>query len=334
MLLDFSRPPNSREREVLQGRLERLSGGLADSTGMVLARVNALGAPGHLSSEFRLRQDFVYRPDPASGDASDRRLPPRTQRPSATRIMSSKGAALRFYLTVLGLAQILYRANTRPPNTFPLRGQTPSELGWIDLLASPSRAAGSGRLVMTVRDKKLRQLHAALGALAAAGLVSLPNIGDGRDKHENFLLLHEIGARYLGESLEYTVPGAAEVLVKLPASFLLNGWVHVLEDCEIAVLLMVACGRGRLPNEELIAIPGTTRLLHYGIGRDAFEAHKMLERLGLLAVQEVGRHEDGRAQDFGDKGSSLHRLGLLQAGFEEDAVEKLRSVLQYQLGRS
>lgn len=49
----------------------------------------------------------------------------------------------------------------------------------------------------------------------------------------------------------------------LAASFLTNGRLHLLEDGEIVMLLMVACGCGRLPDSEpVVAIPGSVRLLH------------------------------------------------------------------------
>jgi hypothetical protein len=76
--------------------------------------------------------------------------------------------------------------------------------------------------------------------------------------------------------------------------FVMNGWLHVLEDSEITLLLMVACGRGTLvatseadisPGE--VAIPAEVRLRRYGIHRDPFSAaRKTLEWFGLLDVRE------------------------------------------------
>jgi hypothetical protein len=85
----------------------------------------------------------------------------------------------------------------------------------------------------------------------------------------------------------------------------MNGCFHVLEDAEITLLLMVACGRGTLvatskadlvPGE--VAIPAEVRLRGYGIHRDPFSAAcKTLEWFGLLGVREVARHFDGRGED-------------------------------------
>jgi hypothetical protein len=43
----------------------------------------------------------------------------------------------------------------------------------------------------------------------------------------------------------------------------------------------------------MVAIPGDLRLLHYGLSRDSYEAHRLLDRLGLLAV----RPDEGRWMD-------------------------------------
>ena len=45
-------------------------------------------------------------------------------------------------------------------------------------------------------------------------------------------------------------------MLRCPISLISNGWVHVLEDSEISLLLMVACGLGRLQLEDgAVAIP-------------------------------------------------------------------------------
>jgi hypothetical protein len=105
------------------------------------------------------------------------------------------------------------------------------------------------------------------------------------------------------------VPAKREDYFTLPAGFVMNGWLQVLEDSEITLLLMVPCGRGTLvatseadmaPGE--VAIPAEVRLRRYGIHRDPFSAaRKTVEWFGLLDVREVARHFDGRRED-------IHRL--------------------------
>jgi hypothetical protein len=299
--------------------------------------LNASERVGHkskLGSHLRLRPEFIYRTEPAPPGASDRALPAPEHRPPATRIMSPRGAALRFYLTAVAEAQARCSPGARVPNIRQLRPMTPDDVGWVDLLASPARASGKGQTRMGVQDKKLRQLQTALQRLAEAGLVELPQRDQPSGKYEGFQLHHEGGNRPVGDPLPYIVPKKSEAVVNLPRGLFTNGWIHVLEDTEIAVLLMVACRRGSLPNEVDVAIPADVRLLHYGIGRDAYDAHLMLSRLGLLEVKAPGRHFDGKVQDYRDGDApALHRLTLLPDGFEQDAVETLRKQLEYQLGR-
>jgi len=186
-----------------------------------------------------------------------------------------------------------------------------------------------------VNDKKFRQVQSGLQRLRDAQLVALPQRKIGaRDAtiYEDFRLLDERGGREVGEPLDYHVPKSSEPTFELPAAFINNGWVHVLEDTEISLLLMVACGLGKNPGAD-VAIPGEVRLLQYGISKDAFDSHFLLNRMGLLNVQEVGRHEDGRAEDYEQNGALLHRLRLMPEGFEQDALERLKSVVKYELQR-
>lgn len=59
--------------------------------------------------------------------------------------------------------------------------------------------------------------------------------------------MHEAGAQLPGDPRPYYVPGLDDGdYFRLPAGFLANRWVLVLEGSEITALLMVACGLGSL----------------------------------------------------------------------------------------
>lgn len=288
---------------------------------------------GPLDGPIRLRRGFAYLTSPEGiGTYSDRRVPPRERRPPATRIGTSRGAALRLELTALALAQTRHRAGKRVTNHLPLRPDNGADLpmGWIDLIASPA-VHHSGRTSMTANDKKLRQLNNALDRLEQAGLVGFPPSSGRNVSREGFELLDERGhpGRPAGLPLEYRIPLAREAVFELPKEFVTKGWVHVLEDSEINLLLMAACGDGNIASAGgVIAIPGDIRVRHYGIGRDPFSAaHPMLRRFGLLDVIETNRHLDGRGVDYADDGAHLHRLSLLPDGFQENALEKVAAVL-------
>lgn len=152
------------------------------------------------------------------------------------------------------------------------------------------------------------------------------------NRYENFVLLNEIGRDALGEQAEYTVPTTDEPHFSMPGGFVLNNWLHVLEDSEIAVLLMAGCKRGAWSEDGMWAFPGAVRLRHYGIHRDPYShARKTLEWLGLLEVEEVGRHSDGRAE--ADE-RMLHRVRLAPGAFKEPALPKMQEMLRRQIMRA
>jgi hypothetical protein len=287
---------------------------------------------GSNTSDLHLRTGFAFQSEPAPS-GSDRRAPARELRPPATRIARSKGVALPLELLAIAVAQALKRRGAKVvPN--PLRvWPEHSDVGWIDLVASDAKASGQGRNRLTENDKKLRHVQNALQVLQEAELVRLPNRSATNGAYEGFLLLDERGGRGAGEPLDYRVPKASESCFRLPSSFISNAWVHVLEDSEISLLLMVACRLGSLRLEDgAVAIPATVRSLHYGIGRDSFgSACHMLEAAGLLHVEKVARHADGRAQDYRLEGASLDRLRLLPEGFDRAAMETLRETIDNDL---
>ncbi len=334
---DFSRPPNQRQLTAWARRQDRLAA-LQESLEQAGTAFAALRAgKAHTAGELKIRDGFSYRVDGPATSSSDRKVPRREDRPPATRLATSHGAALRFELIALATAQACYRAGSRWHNPLPLRPPSSSSgrTGWVDLLVSPSTTRGSGRTRMHVLDKKLRQVHNALKTMHSAELVALPNSDKKLGLYEEFVLLDERGPRQTGPQTAYEVPKAnTGGWFCLPFEFITNGWVHLLEDSEITLLLMVACGLGRNPGEENVAVPADVRLLQYGIGPDAFASHVMLSKLGLLNVDEVGRHDDGKAMEYRSDGAYLHRLRLLREGFSQNALPTLQEALRHELARA
>lgn len=316
--------------EKLRGQVERRRLRLK-----LIAKDQIEAATGHLNSirapaPLTVRTGFVYRPhDPTAVDYSDRKVPPPAERPPATRLLSPRGSALRLELIALGVAQ-RRKAGSEFYNDLPLapgytRGNSPA---WAQLITTPAQYAGAGNVRATPLTKRGRSLADALDALEAAGLVDYPRAAEARGKREEFLLMDERVASRT-DRLTYRVPTKRELTFSVPPGFLHNGWVHVLEDSEIALLLIVACGLGKLPDPEgWVAIPAGERLLNYGLSRDAFSsAHPVLREMRLLEVQSVGRHSDGRAIDFSSEGPSLHRLRLAPEGFEQNAYDVAHEAL-------
>jgi hypothetical protein len=340
-VIDFSRRLSAKELRAFQARRSRLNGVFGESAEKATHRFNTrLGAPGRFAQGLRIRTPFSCLRVPIAEDAvSDRAAPRRELRPPATQIVTSQGAALRLYLTAIAAAQI----NTKPGNRFinahPLSGDSQTT-GWDDLLATSAVPSGKGATVSMTRDKKARSIRSALDNLDRAGLVLLPGTPGKRGRHNGFTLLNDIGWQNEGEPLQYTVPTYKEDYFLLPAGFVTKGWLSVLEDSEVAVLLMIACGRyglGQIHDDfDLldgeVAIPGDERLRRYGIHRDPFStARKTLDWFGLISVREIERHwEDGRGEDGT---THLHRLRLIPEAFEANAFDVVRHVLDAQLER-
>lgn len=277
---------------------------------------------------FRLRNGFIYQDEPPAGEFSDRRVPPRELRPPCTQISSSRGSTLRLYLTALAVAQKTKPAGGHPV-WLPVVGST-GYPGWTDLVATNAVRAGRGESVLEAKEKRAKSVRESFKALEAARLIRFPKSSGKRGSYENYELLDENGAA--GEQLLYKVPGNKEPTTSLPAGFILNSWVHVLEDSEIALLLMIACRKGSLPMPA-VSIPGEVRLLHYGIGRDPYSrARKTLELFGLLSVEEVNRYRDGKTA--GGENHFLHRFQIRPEGFDDDALPKVIAVLKQQLART
>jgi hypothetical protein len=332
--VDFSEPPNDKERAKLRKRRSRLQG-KAESVIDATAAMRKIAAPSGIAWVY-VRHEFVDTGVPVSvqrrGDPSDRSLPAKEDRPPATRIMSPRGAALRVFLAALLEAQ----ARTRPGNRLPLAagGSTTS---WTDLTASDAESSDTPNYHMSASAKKIRQMESALDRLAAEKLVELTGKeeGPGTGKYEKFRLMHEGGRRETGPNIPYQVPDLQrERAFPVPVMLFTSGWIHVLEDTELAFLLMVAARHHTMAGQTF-RITAADRLLRFGIGRDAYGAHMTLSQLGLVTVtQDPGRHLDGKVKDYGSGGKALpHTLGFVPAGFDRDALTTLSAQIDHQLGR-
>lgn len=336
---DEFRPPNAKERVLIDRRLGVLdSAAMRSSYAAAMTNLRQLLGTKPQVDHLRIREAFMYRDDPpVSGTGSDTAAPPEEDRPPATRLFTPRGITMRFFLIALLVARFTARAGERPLNPYPLRARIrkAGEIGWTDLFASNATASGAGRSRMGVQDKKHRAIRKALQHLLPLELVSLPHAGTFGKGYEEFLLMNEGGLREAGANELYTVPTKSEVCIEVPVEFFGNGWVQVLQDTEIAVLLMIidaqrgAAGTG-------VSISADDRRSHYGIGKDALESHRTLNRLGLIAARPgVGRRADGTVENLGEEGvyPVPHVFQFLPDGLKGDAMDLLRAELLYQRNR-
>jgi hypothetical protein len=99
----------------------------------------------------------------------------------------------------------------------------------------------------------------------------------------------------VGDNQLYTVPAAESKTMFLPGGLFLNGWIHVLEDSELAFVLMLACLHSRFGRIPVFAT-SEVRLLQFGLGRDAYESHRILSHLGIVRVQADPNRSRGGGQ--------------------------------------
>lgn len=321
------------DRAALERRHRRIDAGMRRSTSSSIKRLREQHSTGRRPDRIRYRNGYACLDEPGDPAASDRRALDREKRPPVTRLISPRGAALRLHLTALAIAQFTTRPGQRFTNPFSLVPAATGDTGWTDLLAATAtdRTRG-GRTNLTARDKRRRQAVKSLQTLSSARLVRLPRMDRGSGKYEGFELLDETASRGPDDDpFPYTVPKTTDDTFGVPAAFALNGWLHLLEDTELAVLLMVACGRHSIESEWTV-VPATKRNQYYGITREMFEAHHALAAFGLVEVESRGRHGDGKSTDFEDQGPLLHRLRLIEGGFEVEAIERISQAIADRLG--
>jgi len=269
------------------------------------------------------------------GDPSDRKFPVKEDRPPAARLITPRGAALRVYLTALLEAQTRVRPGQRPGNTRPLATRPGGKISWIDLLASDAEPYGERKHHMSVSAKKTKQVTSAIGRLAKEELVELTGTGKpGAKKYEGFLLMHELGRRPHGSAMPYTVPVVPpEQAFPVPVTLFTNGWVHILEDSELAFILMMAAFDQATGGQPFM-ITAADRLHRFGMKHDGYEAHKMLSRLGLVTVTpDDRRRPDGTVEEFNSEGKPLpHVLRFTPDGFGRDAFTTLSAEIDRRLG--
>ncbi|WP_173097772.1 hypothetical protein [Actinomadura verrucosospora] len=135
-------------------------------------------------------------------------------------------------------------------------------------------------------------------------------------------LLDEEGPRSDGTVKDYVVPEERDEVVRLPDGLFVNGWIHVLEDTELAFLLMIA-HEMQMRGEPSVSISSHVRLYHFGIGPHAHGKHLLLQRFGLLHTDvDSSRDEKGRVPHPNDPLLlGLHRFRLLTDGFSRPAVD-------------
>jgi hypothetical protein len=105
----------------------------------------------------------------------------------------------------------------------------------------------------------------------------------------------------------------------------------VVEDTELAFLLMLAYFQFGQANAEF-RVRSDTRVLHLGIGRDAYGAHKLFDRFDIASVTVApDRHLDGKVENYGKGVVALPHTFRLATGLEQDGLTTLMEDINYQI---
>lgn len=271
----------------MNARRERLEE-LRDSFGETLAATRSLPNKRVDLAHVKIRDNYAVLPAPAPS-GSDRKLPVRSERPPATRLLTSRGSLLRFSLLTLFEIQTRIRPGLKQlQNPRPLISTGGTSVGWADLLVTDTRnykPAGTHRRSIDAQAKKQAQLKQTIARLAddSYQLLKLRAGAPSNKKFEGFTLLNECGKRAAGPNVAYTVPDLMDTdTFTLPIEFFTNGWVHVLTESEIAMVLM--CAHKHASRPQGFRMPGDDRLQLYAVSPPTFETHVSLSKMGLLTV--------------------------------------------------
>jgi hypothetical protein len=305
-----------------------------------LARAHALREPVDLDSQARsamtqlwsrgrqpstivVRGSFIGLSRPLAGQHTDRRPPDPAAGPPLARLLSPRGASLRTALVALFVAQ-----STRgtPSHLDDLQVDPSDErLGWRDLVLARATHRPDTVRAATPMDNKLRQIKNALDDLASeeVGILALPRAGTPRSRYADIRLRHEGGVRATGAAPEYVPPRNNEWVVPIPVEFFLNGWVHALDDSELAAWLMFRHRYySQLPAAKTdgVELGGQARLAVYVQKRTVWDQHRNLAIFDLLRHEADDRRRfDGTLDDFRDEGiGRRHRFWV-----NDDPISKV-----------
>lgn len=193
-------------------------------------------------------------------------------RPPATRLVHRKSRALPFYLTALYIAHLESSPGLKFSNEHGLSARLPGtrQHSWVTLSAIGN--------TLTPRTRRTRAAR-AIEQLANAGLVGLRS---GNAKYEKLAVLSDSGSQE-----NYTLPGASDPSIDIPADLFRRGWHLALKPTELAMLLALFTHSAitHVPSgSHGVALPESLRDTRYGISGEVYESVHELAEFGLLQI--------------------------------------------------
>ena len=206
--------------------------------------------------------------------------------------MSPRGRSLSFLLIALFEAQMrLAPGQAATYNELPLKAEN-DRAGWTDYIATDAQDATEGRIFVDVPTKKARQLQSSLIRLHNENLMSVPSAKGRHRRYEDFVLKRE-DARPTGDNSVYRVPEHDQDFFTVPTSLFTNGWIHVLEDSELVLLLIAARFRPPTPlsglRERRCARTGRPLGQPAAAAMNQSAAHGVGQLVSLAPMYDAGR---------------------------------------------
>ncbi|MFF7249975.1 hypothetical protein ACFZBU_39505 [Embleya sp. NPDC008237] len=323
MVADVADLIQRRERRLLNQKHQRHA--------LVLETLRRVWEQGRRPDSIRLRHEFVLGGDGVA--------------PPLSRLMRSRGSALRFYLLAIFDAQCrLAIGESVSPNTRPLNGGGQVD-GWADFISIDAAYDGvtgtylrSTKQTRTETTARLRQVQGALRTLEQEHLVLIPTKPSKGDRdYGRFQLLSDDSRGNRPTPHVYRVPSSGLLRPLVPRDFFLHGWVHVLSPSEIVTWLVLRLLRKRFPDshdESGVFLYADAREGQFGLKRDAYEdGCAMLQRLGL--IRRASKHtalealtwetlyqQPNRPQRY-----EPYRYQLTDEGLAQDAMASCLKVL-------
>jgi hypothetical protein len=218
-------------------------------------------------------------------------------------VSTRRGAGVQVLLLALFAAQCGPPARAGRPTELPLHHpKDATSTSWRYLVALPTIDTRSQQTASrSPTQNRLAQLRTALTCLYERGRIDLAK-PSGRGRFEGFRLLDESTYRPK-EIIHYRRPRSTESVVRVPAAFFLRGWVHVLNDGEIAAYLFLLGLQQRYPEvdpDQGLEVSAETWEHAFPTDR-GHVGYRMLHRFGLIRVfrQDV-RRDDGTIDGLQD----------------------------------
>lgn len=270
-----------------------------------------------------------------------------------SRLLNSRGIALRFYLLALFEAQCRpvpwdrHRAGNRPLSGIGGWGDLIAvDAAWSQPVKTYQRRTKQERDLDSSRERQVKSAMRTLETPGDQGLVWIPRKANGKDRnYGSFRLMKESGRGDKPTPEYYSPPAWQRGVFGVPAGFFLRGWVQVLYPSEIATWLALRLLASIFPGkhrESGVYLYGQDRKKHFNLHRDAYEdGCRSLTEFELVRPAQPVCPAAGKtpeAPDFaqlwamaaesGQKRYEANRYQLVDDGLNKDALRVVMAQLQ------